>query len=553
MSDGEESRRQFMKEMGVALTGGAILGGAATTDPVQKALEGAGESTSDALSLAVPVASAKAASPNGSDAGQYGGGPENRGHIQSTESPVEITGQQKLHEDTQIGRPPIINENGLAAGVDYDDRKVVFADITDMEELAEVNLDQLEGTSGGEASPGMWDGQGNYIIGDGRGTYRINPETGEKQEFITGTHQGADTKRSDTATISKAEGFRAFNPTENLENYTPHDLSTGGSPLEYSAVLTDENILAGNKGGYLFAFDINEDEEIDDLNVGGLNPGISSNGEHLFATDFEEVNAFKIPKNSDEEFEKIATGSKPGNTSIHAPVVVENGDGTFGVYSADKDTGLVKGYTFDGDSMEKDWEYDFGNAVQMVGQGDAVITSGGAGIVAHNRHNGDVLFEDEDIIGHIGIPYQDKLIVGDPFDEGDQKGLYVLEMGTSDIGPDPSPQLDARWEGIPDSMTQGETVEMDFVVENNGDGAWDGDIVFEYTAGDADEEYQDSITESVPAQDALEILQQYSAPEYQGNQFSFNYNEQNDTLTVEVPTKIEDGSTENQLIGQTRS
>jgi len=525
--DGGLSKRQFL---GALLAGAGV---AASRDIWQAMQESSsrGGSTAGPLELALPVATATAASPTDLEA-QYRGGPMNQGYLETTESPVGVKNIETVFDGTPIARAPITNSNGKMAGIT--ENGVVFADING----TEINSASLIG----EPNHGLWH-NGDYIVGDAEKTAKINPDTGQIISQIDRANQGSILKTEEALYTDMPGAVQKIDP-DTMEPIQTYD--TGPTSSRSINMIEEDNVLVSNAPDPN-AFDTENNQQIDQISA-HLHPWLSIDNDYVYCNTFDEIQARKIPKQQGEEFELVDTEFLNGGTFGPPTVVSENGTTFLYSGTADEHDDLgytVQGYSFDGDTIEEEWRQEVpGTVAETMAVGDTLIASG-RGVTGFNRHTGEKLFQEE-ILGRAGIPYQNKIPVGDANND-DQ--MYILEMETQDISDGPSPDLDLFFSGLPEeSVPQNTTVDFAFNIDNTG-GEFVGDLVFEYAAGDAETIYDGSITETVPEETTLEVDHEYTPGIYDESDFTFAYDEATETITVTVPVRVDDEQTDTTITG----
>lgn len=531
MSEQESTRRTILQVAGAAL-GGAI--GGKGVEQAAKRLE---------KPDAIINTTVKAETPT-QNKGQYKGGPMNQGHQENKQSPTGIQNQRKVVPGTQIGRAPKTNSNGLIFGTDFDDGIIEIYDLKNDQHINTIN------TNGG-LNQGLWH-NGNIIIGNPSGLHEYNPQTGEKTQTIKKDSRGALTKNNGTGYTGRSYGIAQF-PLNNIEDITEHD-AQGNPPIGALNILPEEDIAVRYGRGDLISRDLQNEKTIDIYEPQNTLQGeISTDGDHVFNATNNVIEAFEIPKTPEESFSKTAEAPFNGRAET-PPVVIDEGSETWiynGSFQDDGDGNYhVQGYKFKGNNLTQEWKQPVAGKIgEIVGMGDTVIASGG-GIYGFNAKTGEEHFRNEDILGYVGMAWNNKIPVGD----ADKNGIYILDMemtgGDGDDGgkDDNFPDIAVALDNVPEEpVNLGETIEYDVLIDNRETENLEIEFNNTYTSGDADKEYNQNFLLTVPER-GLKITTQYTPVNYENkeNTFQAEINEKG-TNEVTVPTLVEDGKATNTI------
>ena len=439
------TRRRFLKDV-AALTAGGAVGAAAASGADFDPRRVFGNDTR-ARSL-VPVVSVRAASPDDEDYGQYGGDSKNQKVFDSTMSPVGVDEVDEYFTGKEMNRPPVTSPEGLVAAPGTGAMYVVNL------ETGETNTLPATGETG---FPVFHDG--NIIYGDTEKTRKVNPDTGEVLDTISGTARETLKKYGDTAIRSESGGMAKIDLNSfNRDRLDGLNSSALGEAL---VIFDDGSKMALNQSQRVKTYDLDNQEEIANLNNVSVGKGLSVFDDGTIAG----VSGSKLYI-WDENLNQIDSVDQPG-TSFSPPTPAKDENGTQLLYNVEDGwNGVVAAYEIDSGNLNQKWEKEVsGTAGETILYGDTILVSGSEGLIGINRETGEEIFSETFTAGgRVGMPYGEKIPVSS------NEGYRIVDAETGTIG-ETQPELVHEWRNFPEEpVTQGEQVEVDHHLdERNGE------------------------------------------------------------------------------------
>mgnify|MGYP000023550066 CR=1 FL=1 len=361
------------------------------------------------------------------DEAQANGGSMNQSYRDAQYSAIGVENIWKI-DDQEASYAPITNPDGITASIQYfDGEENGYITFTDIENQEVVN--QLEVEPG--PNMGMWN-DGKFIYGTPQSTTEKTIDGKTTQRVPTGS-DGGMAKQGGTAYIARPYGV-AEAPINDITDITKHEF-IGNPPMESLTVVDEGNTLAMFSYRNLVSHDTQKQETIADPSI-PVSPPVSTDGDHLFVTDTENIKAYEIPKESGQEFNLVAAAPFSG-TSFTPSVIADKDDETYIVDGSSDDIDgpfAVQAYSLKDGKLNQIWSTEVeGNldspTEQLVGVNNTII-AGADNLYGLDLETGEKLFE-ADIDGKPGMPHGKYLPVGT------EDGTYILEM---EVGEVPSQQ-----------------------------------------------------------------------------------------------------------------